>query len=41
LKISFKFSESLFQNQQNQGVGLDQIRGNKKSELGLGVVINW
>jgi hypothetical protein len=41
LKISLKFTENLFQNQQIQGVGLDQIIGNKKSELGLGAVINW
>jgi hypothetical protein len=41
LKISIKFTESLFQDQQFQGSGMDQIAGNKKSEMGLGAVINW
>jgi hypothetical protein len=41
LKISLKFAESLFQDRRFQGAGLDQIVGKKKSELGLGAVINW
>lgn len=41
IKVSLKITESLYQNKQSQGVGLDQITGNKRSEFGLGVLINW